>query len=526
MFFTAILFTTLNILGVIVVLAEETDTHNDLLTDKTEKPKLTPLKYFYFDVSINPESISTMQGKTVSIPIVVKLISGVPQEVKLTADKYSDVDIYTWFSDPFIFPPSSTPLFIETSCNTPEGQYLISVNGKSQEILRNGDNMLSFVVKPNPNCKSPPQNRDDPIALKNKASLLYERDKLNEAIRNYDKVLDIEPNDPIALKNKASILSELGMYRESILLCDKVLDIEPNDPIALRNKANALYGLKKYEDALSYYDKVLDIEPNDPIALKNKANLFYDVRKFELASMYYDNVLAIEPDNMIVLNNKASALYELGKFNEAMTYYDKILKIEPNNWIALNNKANTLYELGKYEESIIYYNKVLSIKPDEQRAITYKQLAIEKIGNEKSEYGGGCLIATATFGSELAPQIQFLREIRDNTVLSTASGASFMITFNAFYYSFSPTVADLERQNPLFKETVKVAITPLLSSLSLLQYVDIDSESEMLGYGISVILLNIGMYFVTPVILILKLKPILRTKLNQKSHGIDSSLWI
>jgi hypothetical protein len=134
--------------------------------------------------------------------------------------------------------------------------------------------------------------------------------------------------------------------------------------------------------------------------------------------------------------------------------------------------------------------------------------------NECTIAGGGCLIATATFGSELAPQVQFLREIRDNTVLSTTSGASFMTAFNEFYYSFSPTVADLERQNPVFKETVKVAITPLLSSLSLLQYVDINTESEMLGYGIGIILLNIGMYFVAPAILILKLKPILRTKQN------------
>ena len=119
---------------------------------------------------------------------------------------------------------------------------------------------------------------------------------------------------------------------------------------------------------------------------------------------------------------------------------------------------------------------------------------------------GGCLIATATYGSELAPQVQFLREIRDNTVLGTQSGASFMTAFNSFYYSFSPTVADWERQNPAFKETVKVAITPLLSSLSLLQYVDIDSESEMLGYGIGIILLNIGMYFVAPALTVFKLK--------------------
>ena len=122
------------------------------------------------------------------------------------------------------------------------------------------------------------------------------------------------------------------------------------------------------------------------------------------------------------------------------------------------------------------------------------------------ENGGGCLIATAAFGSEMSPQVQLLREIRDHTVLQTESGASFMAGFNHFYYSFSPTIADYERENPVFKEAVKLTLTPLLASLTLLQYADIDSESEMLVYGIGVILLNIGMYFVAPAVLIMKVK--------------------
>ena len=124
--------------------------------------------------------------------------------------------------------------------------------------------------------------------------------------------------------------------------------------------------------------------------------------------------------------------------------------------------------------------------------------------------GGGCLIATAAFGSEMAPQVQFLREIRDNTVMSTQAGTSFMTGFNQFYYSFSPYVADYERENPIFKEAVKVTLTPLLTSLTLLNYVDVDTEEEMLGYGIGIILLNIGMYFVAPASLIVLVKRGLR----------------
>ena len=132
---------------------------------------------------------------------------------------------------------------------------------------------------------------------------------------------------------------------------------------------------------------------------------------------------------------------------------------------------------------------------------------IEEIVDDVS--GGGCLIATATYGSELSPQVQFLREFRDNTVLSTEIGTTFMTYFNQVYYSFSPTIADLERESSAFKELVKVTITPMLSTLSILNYVNIDSEAEMLSYGIGIIMLNVGMYFGLPVFAIMKLRKVI-----------------
>ena len=125
---------------------------------------------------------------------------------------------------------------------------------------------------------------------------------------------------------------------------------------------------------------------------------------------------------------------------------------------------------------------------------------------EIQEKGGGCLIATATYGSEFTLQVQQLRELRDNKLLQTESGSAFMKSFNEFYYSFSPGIADFERENPIFREAVKIAITPMISSLSILNYIDMDSEAEVLGYGISLILLNVGMYFAAPVIVIVGIK--------------------
>jgi hypothetical protein len=130
--------------------------------------------------------------------------------------------------------------------------------------------------------------------------------------------------------------------------------------------------------------------------------------------------------------------------------------------------------------------------------------------NPYEEEGGGCLIATAAYGSELAPQVQMLREIRDNQLMNTESGKSFMATFNDIYYSFSPTIADMERESPVFKEIVKAGLTPMLSTLAIME--NAETESEVLGLGLSVIALNLGMYIAAPALIAMKVNQQIKSR--------------
>jgi len=134
----------------------------------------------------------------------------------------------------------------------------------------------------------------------------------------------------------------------------------------------------------------------------------------------------------------------------------------------------------------------------------------KKTDEPPQDNGGGCLIATATYGSEMAYEVQQLREIRDNQLLNTESGKSFVNSFNDVYYSFSPIVADYERENPVFREAVKLAITPMISTLSIMSYAE--SDSEVVSLGIGVILLNLGMYLGVPVAIVIGIKKMQRVK--------------
>ena len=169
-------------------------------------------------------------------------------------------------------------------------------------------------------------------------------------------------------------------------------------------------------------------------------------------------------------------------------------------------KIQKLTQEGYLEIFIIQNQKIISQGSTEENfgEVYLTDNCLSNSNSAPIPVGGGCLIATATYGSEMAPQVQQLRELRDNQLLQTESGIQFMTTFNDIYYSFSPYIADMERENPMFKEAVKLAITPMISSLSLME--NANSESEVLSIGISVIVLNLGMYLGVPAIVVIGIR--------------------
>jgi len=220
---------------------------------------------------------------------------------------------------------------------------------------------------------------------------------------------------------------------------------------------------------------------------------------FTIRDSYTDSPMRLSDYTFVIVQNnkelhRVSDNAEVGGDFEKFTFSEgqtgpTIVKFE--------NIRNTGQET---EFAFVVFDKTFG----EKKSAAVEQVVDEPVAapQESSEVGGGCLIATATYGSEMSQQVQQLRELRDNQLLNTESGTAFMGMFNDVYYSFSPTIADYERENPYFKEAVKLAITPMISSLSLME--NAESESEVLGLGLSVIALNLGMYIGLPAFGIVK----------------------
>jgi hypothetical protein len=237
-----------------------------------------------------------------------------------------------------------------------------------------------------------------------------------------------------------------------------------------------------------------------------------------VSSMNEDVVISVKldyspKDNFVVVQLKDP---------DSFLFFNRFIPVDDLNNFKINFAGNDSFPLS----GGIYEIKVTGIDDDtiidtDSFIIFIKEESVISSDSTDIQNNGGCLIATATFDSELSPQVQNLREIRDNIVLKTSSGMSFMTGFNQLYYSFSPYIADYERENLVFKEAVKIGITPLLYSLSLLNYDHEISEIELIFYGIGIIILNIIIYFIIPYISFLKLKNFIIHRINSKNKHIS-----
>jgi len=219
-----------------------------------------------------------------------------------------------------------------------------------------------------------------------------------------------------------------------------------------------------------------------------------------------------------------TAYHELKNNEKSIFYYKLALEQDSQDGDALALLCYVYLDEKEYAVAYDYAIRAVNLGYDgigtticldsaEQGVRSQENKEVSKIVMEKpmveleSEEKGGCLIATATYGSEMANEVQQLRELRDNQLLQTESGTAFMGTFNDIYYSFSPVIADMERANPYFKEAVKIAITPMISTLSLME--NAETESGVLGLGLSVIALNLGMYLGIPAVVIVGIRRII-----------------
>ena len=228
--------------------------------------------------------------------------------------------------------------------------------GRHEEALRCFDKALELDPR-------------DAAVWNNKGTSLGSLGRHEEAIRCYDKALELDPQHTSAWYNKGTVFSGLRRHEEAIRCYDKALELDSRLASAWENKGTSMGRLGRQEEAIRCYDKALELDPRDAKAWRNKGKRLADLSRYEEALICFDKARELEPQNTEVWYDKGFCLHHLSRYSEAIRCFDKALELDPRLVSAWNNKAVSLSRLGRHEEQIRCYDKALELDP--QDALTW-----------------------------------------------------------------------------------------------------------------------------------------------------------
>ena len=193
------------------------------------------------------------------------------------------------------------------------------------------------------------------------------------------------------LKNKGYLLVNSTKYKEAIKLYDKAINLNSRDAETWYEKGVAFYNLKKYEEAIKCFNKAVEINPKDAEVWDIKGNALASLEKYEESIKCYDKAIEINPEYAkkvsreyaMICYVEGTVLVSLKKYEEAINYFSKAIKVNPEYSEALSIKGTTLAYLGKYQEAIGYLNKAIEINPEDAKTWYNKGAALSILRKHK-----------------------------------------------------------------------------------------------------------------------------------------------
>ena len=150
-----------------------------------------------------------------------------------------------------------------------------------------------------------------------------------EAVAQFDRVIEVRPDIGNAHLNRGASLDELSLHDEAIDSYARAAELNPEDPRALFNRARTCYYLGRLQDALDDYTQVLRLDPEDAEAYNNRGLAYDALGDYESAVADYEQALTVRPDFAEAHSNRGAVLEAQGDVEEALEAYRQALAANP-----------------------------------------------------------------------------------------------------------------------------------------------------------------------------------------------------
>ena len=416
---------------------------------------------FAFTLAVTPTSQTVNRGQTTSYTVSVGVTSGYSRSIQLSVNNPQNVSAS--FTPPVGTPPFSSILIMGTSNSTLPGTYTMTVTAASGG--QNQTAQISLSVNPPP----PPVAYDYQISSSNASVTVQQGQQANFQFQ-VTPTTSASPQivnftiDQTGLPSGTTVSQFVNTTGTPPFTSLLTLQTSTDTPAGSYDISNLITG-----------DTSSGRMHRPPATLLIITEI---PRDFNLsASSYSVNVIqASRIDGIVTITTS-------GPFTDSVTLSGSFSPAVPGLTVTFSPSTVATVANGGVSQATMEIIATKSV-PGQTYQLTVTGTSTSPSRSHQitlSIHVSPCLIATATFGSELAPQVQILRDFRDQQVLQTFAGSNFMFMFNSWYYSFSPAVARYEISNPAVRYTARILLYPLVEILQLssLTYSGLASQPEV-----------------------------------------------
>ncbi len=154
-----------------------------------------------------------------------------------------------------------------------------------------------------------------PAYLTTLGTALLNLARRDDAVRVFDKAVQLKPDDATLWSNLAHALTEAGHVSDAMLCLARAHQLEPQSPKIRNDLGHGFMLLGRHEEALSWFDRALEIRPDSVETLNNKAFALTRLHRFDEALAVYARSKAAGPDNAATDFNIALLQMLTGSFN-------------------------------------------------------------------------------------------------------------------------------------------------------------------------------------------------------------------
>ncbi len=198
----------------------------------------------------------------------------------------------------------------------------------------------------------------------NQGSILSQKGRIDEAIAEFRKALEIRPNDVEANNSLGTALLQRGQVDEAMAHFQKALELQPNNAVTHDNLGVVLLRKGQVDKAITQFHKALEIQPSNPEAHYNLGLALRQKGQVDEAIAQFKRAVELQPNSAVHRYNFGYALVQKGQVDEAITQFHKALEIQPDSAIAHHNLGTALLQKGQVDEAINQFQKALELQPN------------------------------------------------------------------------------------------------------------------------------------------------------------------